>query len=36
VLIGAGAAFAIGGTYVTIARSHGGDPVTGVALALRW
>jgi hypothetical protein len=36
VLIGVGAAFAIGGTYVTIARSRGGDPVTGVALALRW
>jgi hypothetical protein len=36
VLIGAGAALAIGGTYVTIVRSHGGDPVTGVAIALRW
>jgi hypothetical protein len=36
VLIGAGAALAVGGTYVTIVRSRGGDPVTGVALALRW
>ena len=36
ILIGAGAAVAIGGTYVTIVRSHGGDPVTGVAVALRW
>ena len=36
VLIGAGAALAIGGTYVTIVRSHGGDPVMGVAIALRW
>jgi len=36
VLIGAGAAIAVGGTYVTIARSHGGDPVTGVTVAFRW
>lgn len=36
VLIGAGAALAIGGTYVTIARSRGAEPVTGVALAFRW
>ena len=36
VLIGAGAALTIGGTYVTIVRSHGGEPVTGVTLALRW
>jgi hypothetical protein len=36
VLIGAGAALTIGGTYVTIVRSHGGDPVTGVTLAFRW
>ena len=36
VLIGAGAALTIGGTYVTIVRSRGGDPVTGVALAFRW
>jgi hypothetical protein len=36
VLIGAGAALTIGGTYVTIARSHGSEPVTGVTLAFRW
>jgi hypothetical protein len=36
VLIGAGAALAVGGAYVTIVRSRGGDPVTGVAVALRW
>jgi hypothetical protein len=36
ILIGAGAAFTIGGGYVTIVRSHGGDPVTGVNVALRW
>jgi len=36
VLIGAGAALTIGGTYVTIARSRGGDPVMGVTVALRW
>ncbi len=36
VLIGAGAILTVGGTYVTIVRSHGGDPVTGVALAFRW
>jgi hypothetical protein len=36
VLIGAGAALTIGGTYVTIVRSHGGDPVMGVTVALRW
>jgi hypothetical protein len=36
VLIGAGAAVAVGGTYVTIMRSRGGDPVMGVAMALRW
>jgi len=35
-LIGAGAVLAVGGAYVTIARSRGGDPVTGVSLALRW
>jgi hypothetical protein len=35
-LIGLGAALTIGGTYVTIVRSHGGDPVTGVTLAFRW
>jgi len=36
VLIGAGAALTIGGTYVTIVRSRGGDPVMGVTVALRW
>jgi hypothetical protein len=36
VLIGAGAAAAIGGTYVTIVRARGGEPVTGVAVAFRW
>ncbi|HEY7375993.1 MAG TPA: hypothetical protein VIF57_27785 [Polyangia bacterium] len=36
VLIGAGAALAIGGTYVTIVRGHGGDPVMGVSVAMRW
>jgi hypothetical protein len=36
VLIGAGAAFALAGTYVTIVRSRGADPVTGVAVALRF
>jgi len=36
ILLGAGAAFALTGAYVTVIRSHGGDPVTGVAVALRW
>jgi hypothetical protein len=36
ILIGAGAALAIGGTYVTIVRSRGAEPVSGVALAFRW
>jgi hypothetical protein len=36
VLIGAGAALALTGTYITIVRSHGGDPVVGVAIAMRW
>jgi hypothetical protein len=36
VLIGAGAALTIGGAYIAIVRSHGGDPVTGVNLAFRW
>ncbi len=36
VLIGAGAALTLAGAYVTIIRSRGGDPVTGVALAMRW
>jgi hypothetical protein len=35
-LIGAGAAFAVVGTYVTVVRSRGGDPVTGVAVAVNW
>lgn len=34
VFIGAGAAFAVMGTYVTIVRARGGDPVTGVAMAV--
>jgi hypothetical protein len=36
VLIGAGAALTAGGAYVTIVRSRGAEPVTGVALAMRW
>ena len=36
ILIGAGAALAIGGTYVALVRSRGNDPVTGVAVAFRW
>ena len=36
VLIGAGATVALMGTYVTIVRGRGGDPVTGVAMAVRW
>jgi len=36
VLIGAGAALTLTGAYVTIVRSRGTDPVTGVAVALRW
>jgi len=36
VLIGVGAALTVGGTYVTIVRSRGGDPVTGVNVAFRW
>ncbi len=35
-LVGAGAVAALTGAYVTIVRSRGGDPVTGVAVALRW
>ena len=35
-LIGAGAAVAVLGTYVTIVRSYGRDPVSGVAVAFRW
>jgi hypothetical protein len=33
-LIGAGAVAAVAGTYVTVMRSRGGEPVTGVAVAL--
>jgi hypothetical protein len=36
VLIGAGAAFAVAGSYVTVARSRGGEPVTAVTVAWRW
>jgi len=36
VLIGAGAVLTIGGTWVTITRARGGDPVTGVNVAFRW
>jgi hypothetical protein len=36
ILIGAGAALTLTGAYVTIIRSRGGDPVTGLALAMRW
>jgi hypothetical protein len=36
ILIGAGAALTLSGTYVTIVRSRGGDPVTGVNIAFRW
>lgn len=36
VLIGAGAALTLTGAYITIVRSRGGDPVTGVAVAWRW
>jgi hypothetical protein len=36
VLIGAGAAFTVMGAYVTVARSGGRDPVSGVTVALRW
>jgi len=32
--IGAGAAVAVMGTYVTIVRARGGEPVTGVAMAV--
>src|SRR6185503_10017651 len=35
-LIGAGAALTVAGAYVTIVRSRGGEPVTGVAVAMRW
>jgi hypothetical protein len=36
VLVGVGAAVMIGGTYVTIVRSRGGDPVTGFSVAFRF
>jgi hypothetical protein len=36
VLIGAGAALTLTGTYVTIVRSRGGDPVMGVSVAFAW
>lgn len=35
-LLGAGAALTFAGGYVTIVRSRGGDPVTGVTVAFRW
>ena len=35
-LIGAGVVTAVAGTYVTIVRSRGPDPITGVAVAFRW
>jgi hypothetical protein len=36
VLVGAGVALTLTGAYVTIVRSRGGDPVSGVAVAWRW
>jgi hypothetical protein len=35
-LVGAGAVAALAGGYVTIVRSRGGDPVTGLAVAFRF
>jgi hypothetical protein len=35
-LVGVGAAATVMGTYVTIVRSRGGDPVNGVAVAFAW
>jgi hypothetical protein len=35
-LIGAGAVLTVAGAYVTIVRGRGGEPVTGVAVAMRW
>jgi hypothetical protein len=35
-LIGAGATFAVLGTYVTVVRSRGAEPVTGVAVAFNF
>ncbi|HVZ75113.1 MAG TPA: hypothetical protein VHJ20_22175 [Polyangia bacterium] len=36
VLVGAGAAFAVMGTYVTVVRMRGSEPVTGVSLAFNF
>ena len=35
-LVGAGAVTAVMGTYVTIVRTRGGDPISGVAVAFQW
>jgi hypothetical protein len=35
-LVGAGAVAAVSGTYVTVVRSRGGDPITGVAVAFQF
>jgi hypothetical protein len=35
-LIGAGAALAVTGSYVTVLRMRGTDPVTGLAIGWRW
>jgi hypothetical protein len=35
-LVGAGAVAAVAGGYVTLVRLRGGDPVTGVAVAVAW
>jgi hypothetical protein len=35
-LIGAGAVAAVAGTYVTVVRSRGGEPITGVAVAFQF
>jgi len=35
-LIGAGAVAAVAGTYVTIVRSRGAEPITGLSVAVRW
>jgi hypothetical protein len=36
VLVGAGAALTLTGGYVTLVRSRGGDPVTGVGVGWKW
>lgn len=36
VLIGAGAALAVTGAYVTVVRMRGTDPITGAAIGWRW